>query len=77
MTHLALFGSRARADDHPQSDVDVVIDVRADVRFSLLDLVGVAQEIEDKVDLSANVFMRRSLDPTFLAAVEREAIAIF
>jgi predicted nucleotidyltransferase len=75
--HLALLGSRARADERPESDVDVVIDVRPDVRFSLLDLVGVAQEIEREVALSANVLMRRSLDSEFLAAFERDAISVF
>lgn len=77
VTHMALFGSRARADDRADSDIDVVIDVRPGLRFSLLDLVGVAQGIEDQVALSANVFMRRSLDPTFLETLAQDEIKIF
>lgn len=77
VTHMALFGSRARADNRPDSDVDVVIDVQSDSRFSLLHLVGVAQEIEGKVDLPANVFMRRSLDSSFLKTVTRDELKIF
>lgn len=77
VTRLALFGSRARADNRPDSDVDVVIDVRQGSRFSLLDLVGVAQEIEDELGLPANVFMRRSLDESFARTLESDAIEIF
>jgi predicted nucleotidyltransferase len=77
VTHMALFGSRARSDNRADSDVDVVIDVRSDRRFSLLDLVGVAQEIESEVSLSANVFMRRSLDPDFREILAQDEIKIF
>lgn len=77
VTRLALFGSRARGDNRPDSDVDVAIDVAADSRFSLIDLVSVAHEIEDGTGLSANIVMRRSLDESFKQALERDAVEIF
>lgn len=77
VTWLALFGSRARCDNRLDSDVDVVIDVHSNSRFSMLDLVGVAHEIEDEVGLPANIFMRRSLDESFARVLERDAIKIF
>ncbi|GLK66847.1 nucleotidyltransferase [Hansschlegelia plantiphila] len=77
VTHLALFGSRARADHRPDSDVDVVIDVRPGHRFSLLDLIGVAHEIEGRTGLPANVFMRRSLNSNFSKTLAEDEIKIF
>lgn len=77
VTRLALFGSRARGDNRADSDVDVAIDVKPDIKFSLIDLVGVAQDIEAETGLPANIFMRRSLDDGFRRALEREAIEIF
>lgn len=77
VTRLALFGSRARQDHRPDSDVDVAIDVASNTKFSLIDLVGVAQQIEDRTGLQANVFMRRSLDAPFIRELERDAIEVF
>ena len=47
VTHVALFGSRARRDNRPDSDIDLVIELDASRRISLLDLVGVSHVIEN------------------------------
>jgi uncharacterized protein len=47
VTHVALFGSRARRDNRPDSDIDLLIDVDDRHKFSLLDMVGVASRVED------------------------------
>ena len=65
VTRLAIFGSRARGDHRPDSDLDVLIEVAAEGKFSLLDLVGAAHIIEDELGVSANIFMKRSLSPHF------------
>ena len=56
---------------------DLMIDVDPVRKFSLLDLVGVAHTVEDEVRLSANIFMRRSLEPSLMATAKRDAIRIF
>ena len=75
--HLTLFGSRARQDHRPDSDVDVMIEVDEAKKFSMLDVVGVAHTIEDKVGLPANIFMRRSLDQRFLESARSDLIEVF
>ena len=77
VTGLLLFGARARGDNRLDSDIDVLIDVEEDRKFSLLDLVGVAHHIEDVFGLPANIFTRRSLDPDFLAEARKSGIKIF
>ena len=74
---MALFGSRARRDNHPDSDIDLLIEVAHGQKFSLLDLVGVAQTVEDHLGLPANIFLRRSLDADFLAAARRDEVKVF
>ena len=64
--HLAIFGSRARGDGLPDSDLDVLIDIAPGQRFSLLNLCGVALLIEDATGLRTEVVLRRSL-PRHLA----------
>jgi predicted nucleotidyltransferase len=77
VTKLAIFGSRARNDHQPQSDLDVLIDVDTDRKFSLLDLVGVAHIIEDSLGVSANIFMLRSLEPQFASSIRADIVGIF
>nr|WP_309392696.1 nucleotidyltransferase domain-containing protein [Chelatococcus sambhunathii] len=77
VTHLALFGTRAREDNRPDSDVDVAIEVDPGAKFSLIDLVGVEREIQEKTSLPGNVFMRRSLEPDFATSLARDGIQVF
>jgi len=77
VVHVALFGSRARRDNRPDSDVDLIVDIDDSRPFSLLDLVGVTHEVEDRIGLPANLFVRRSLDPGFAAEAVREQVPVF
>lgn len=77
VTGMALFGSRARADNRDDSDVDLIVDIEPARKFSLLDLVAVAHVVEDRVGLRANIFLRRSLDACFLEVARREEMAVF
>ena len=77
VTRLAIFGSRARGDNRPDSDLDVLVDVRPDIKFSLLDLIGIAHLIEDEMGVSANMFMRRSLEERFAKTIRDDIIEVF
>lgn len=77
VTHLALFGSRARGDNSPQSDIDLLLEVDAGSHFSLLDLIGVEHLVGDTTGLKANALMRRSLSADFRNAIENDVVAVF
>jgi predicted nucleotidyltransferase len=62
VTGLAIFGSRARDDARPDSDLDLLVEVAPDSRFSLLNLIGVQHIVTDVTGLAAQATMRRSLD---------------
>ena len=74
---MVLFGSRARGDHRLDSDVDLAIEVQPGRKFSLIDLVGVGHLVEDKIGLRANMFMRRSLGPDFVAEIGRDGVEVF
>ena len=74
---LAIFGSRSRGDARPNSDLDVLIEVERDRKFSLLDLVGISHIIGDELGIPANMFMRRSLEPQMARTIEPDIIEIF
>jgi predicted nucleotidyltransferase len=76
--HVGLFGSRARGDYRPDSDVDLLIDVVENRKFSLLDAAGIYGMIEDKVGLPSSVVVRdKFLPKRFLDSVNADLISVF
>lgn len=77
LASLALFGSFARGDARPDSDVDVLVEIVAAARFSLVDLVDVKGFLEDRLERPVDVVMKEGLEPLIRDRVLREAITCF
>lgn len=77
VTHMTLFGSRARGDHRPNSDIDLMIEVDEKRPFSMLKVVGIGHIVTDSIGLPANIFMRRSLDDNFVKEAQFDLIHIF
>ncbi len=69
-----LFGSHARGESGPDSDIDIAVDVQGDA--DLLDLIGFKQAIESMLKIEVDVTTRRSLAPRLRASIERDLIAV-
>jgi uncharacterized protein len=78
ITRLRLFGSMARGEAGPQSDVDLIAEIDQSVRFSLLDLVSLQGFLRDlldrKVDVGTTV---AKMPPSMRQRFEAEAIEVF
>jgi predicted nucleotidyltransferase len=77
VSHLAVFGSRARGKAGADSDVDILIEVDAAEPFSLLDLVGVERMLSEAIGFKVNAVMRRSLDEPFRHRIAADIVEIF
>jgi predicted nucleotidyltransferase len=77
VTKLAIFGSRVRGDNRPDSDIDVLVEVEPDASFSILNLIGVQHIIEDATGLQAQATMRRSITPRFAERIADDIIEVF
>jgi len=77
LTSLALFGSVVRGAARGDSDIDILIDVSPDARFSLIDLVSVKDFLEQRLGHKVDVVTRDGLDPTIRDRVLREAEGVF
>jgi uncharacterized protein len=77
VTKLAIFGSRVRGDNRPDSDLDVLVEVAPDASFSLLNLIGVQHIIGDATGLQAQATMRRSIPPRFAERIADDIVEVF
>ena len=77
VTKLAIFGSRVRGDNRPDSDIDVLVEVEPDASFSLLNLIGVEHIIGDATGLPAQATMRRSIPPRFAERIADDIVEVF
>ncbi len=77
VTSLYLFGSTARNEALVSSDLDLFIDYDPDRRFSLLDLVGIKQFLEEELAVEVDVTTRSSLHPMLRNDIEQSAVRIF
>jgi predicted nucleotidyltransferase len=77
VTKLAIFGSRVRGDNRPDSDIDVLVEVEPETSFSLLNLIGVQHIIEDATGLQAQATMRRSIPPRFAERIADDVVEVF
>jgi uncharacterized protein len=68
---VRVFGSRARGDARPDSDLDLL--VRFEKGRSLLDLVGLKLELEDLLGIKVDVVSERGLSPYIRERVLAEA----
>ena len=75
--HAALFGSRARGEAGPDSDIDIMVEIAPDAGVDLFEYVGIVQYIEEMFPVRVNVANRRGLKPIVRPNVEREAIYAF
>jgi hypothetical protein len=76
-TSLYLFGSTARDEAGPASDLDVFVDYDRKGRFSLVELVGIKQLLERRLGVPVDVTTRDSLDPLLRDRIESSAERIF
>lgn len=70
--HLYLFGSTARGEAGPASDVDIFIDYD-DPQFSLVELARLKRFLSELLGAEADVTTRASLHPALKHAILRDA----
>ncbi len=77
VAHAALFGSRARRDARPESDIDIMIEIAPDAPVGVFEYVAIAQYIADLFPERVDVANRSQLKPLVRPNAERSAIHAF
>jgi predicted nucleotidyltransferase len=77
VSHAALFGSRARGDNRPDSDIDIMIEVDPAAGIGVYEYVALKDYIAALFDRPVDVVSRDGLKPYVKPAVTTDAIYAF
>ncbi len=68
---IRIFGSYARGEARPDSDLDVIVEFYE--RKSLLEIVGIEQELEDALGIKVDLLTEPSISPYLREIIEKES----
>jgi hypothetical protein len=77
VAHAALFGSVARGEAGPDSDIDIMVEINAAAGVDLYDYVGIRRFIGELFADKADVSEREALKGHVRPGAERDAIHAF
>ncbi len=71
---LRVFGSVARGDARPDSDVDLLVEMERG--RTLLDVVAIKQDVEDLLGRKVDVVTQAAVSPYMRESVLKEAVSL-
>jgi predicted nucleotidyltransferase len=77
LAQLSLFGSTARGEAGPDSDVDLLAELDKAKQLSLLDVVGIEIQLADLLGVKVDLILQGTLKPRVRQSVERDLIRAF
>lgn len=75
--HAALFGSLARGEAKPSSDIDILIELQPDAEVGLFEYVGITHYLSDLFSSPVDVANRNRLKPHVRPSAEHDAMYAF
>jgi hypothetical protein len=75
--HAALFGSVARGDNRPDSDIDILVEFDPSARVTIFDYVGLKDYIATLFEGPVDVIDREALKPHLRRPSVRDAVYAF
>ena len=77
VTHAALFGSVARDEQRPDSDIDILVDLDPAVVATMFDYAGLKDYVASLFQGSVDVIDSQALKPRFRPQAAADAIYAF
>jgi uncharacterized protein len=77
ISHAAVFGSVARGDARPDSDIDIMIELDPQAKIGVFEYAGIKLYIEGLFEGPVDVVDREALKPTIRMPATSDAIYAF
>ncbi len=77
MQEIALFGSVARGDDTPQSDVDMLVSITPEAELSLLGMVRIERRLRELAGRDVDLVEREMLRASVMQEIAQETVRAF
>ncbi len=74
---LSVFGSAARGDLRPDSDLDLLVEFQPEASLGLFEFAGMEEELAVAVGRKVDLVSKRGLKPRVRPSVLRDAIVIY
>lgn len=71
---LGIFGSYARGENKPNSDLDILIDFEH--RLNLLEIIGLEQELTEGLGIRVDLITVKSVSPRLKEYIEKDLILL-
>ena len=72
---IAIFGSFARDEHGPDSDIDILVDFNDRVTF--LDFVGIEMELSEILGFKVDLISERAINPKLKSYIEKDMQIIY
>jgi uncharacterized protein len=74
---LSVFGSAARGEMHPDSDIDLLVEFIPDSKVDLVDYAGLMLELSQLIGRKVDLVSKKGLKPLIRASVLKEARLLY
>lgn len=71
---ISIFGSYARGEANPESDIDIIVEFSE--RKTLLDIVGIEQELSEALGIKVDLLTEKSISPYLVDRIKKEMVVI-
>lgn len=72
---IGIFGSYARGEAVPGSDLDILVEFT--IRKSLLDIVGIEQELSESLGVKVDLLTEKAISPYLVDRIRKETVVIY
>ncbi|GBE54385.1 nucleotidyltransferase domain protein [archaeon BMS3Bbin15] len=71
---IGIFGSYVREEQKETSDIDILVEFGNDAELSLLDFIGIEQELSDLLGVKVDLVEKKTLKPYIGEHIKREVV---